>query len=289
MVNVIGGLEQYPSLIMKTNASLRNRLLVAAIIVPVIVLFAWLGGWFFAVLIAVVTSLAIYELWELFQQNGFRPGLLLMLIFTPVTVLLRHWVGFKYSDILLSFLILCAMFYHVIELEKGGKNSAASFFVTLGGPLYLGWLGAYAVSINDLENGFYWLILVLVINSMADTGAYLIGSRYGKHKMFPQVSPKKSWEGYVAGIVTGVLTGLGVAALWQLITPSIHLVHGIILGLVIPILAPMGDFGESMIKRVFNVKNSSNILLDHGGFLDRIDSAIWAVSIGYYLIVLLIS
>ncbi len=284
---MIGGLEPFPSLIMKTDPSLRNRLIVAAIIIPVLLLFAWLGEWFFAIFIAVITVLAIYELWGLFHSHGYRPALVLMLIFTPLAVLMRHVAGFQYSDIFLALLILSAMFYHVIEQEKGGSNSAVSFFVTLGGPLYIGWLAGYAVSLRNLENGLFWLLLVLVINSMADTGAYVFGSRFGRHKMLPHVSPHKSWEGYAGGIITGVLTGLGLAALFQLFTPAIQPVFGLVLGLVIPVLSPMGDFGESMIKRCFNVKDSSKILLDHGGFLDRIDSAIWAIAIGYYLVIII--
>lgn len=269
---------------MKANPSLRNRLLVAAILVPVLVLFAWLGSWYFAALIALLTGLAAYELWGLFNRNGYNPALALIIVFTPLAVLMRQWAEFRHSDILLAVLILSTMFYHVIQQERGGSNSALNFFITLGAPLYLGWLGGYAVSIRNLENGLFWLLLVLIINSMADTGAYAIGSRFGRHKMLPHVSPNKSWEGYAGGIVTGILSGLAVVALWQLFIAGNSLLHGALLGLVIPILAPMGDFGESMIKRCFNVKDSSTILLDHGGFLDRIDSALWAVVIGYYLI-----
>lgn len=272
---------------MKTDPSLRNRLIVAAIIIPILVGFAWLGGWFFAILIAIIASLATYELWRLFHSNGFRPAMALMVFSAPLAVILRQEVSFQYSDAFLALLILSSMFYHVIEQQRGGKSSAVNFFVTLGGPLYLGWLGAYAVSLRNLDDGLYWLLLVLIINSLADTGAYLVGRKFGRHKMFPNVSPHKSWEGYAAGILTGVLTGLAVAVLFNTLTPTILPSHGVLLGLVISALAPMGDYGESMIKRCFNAKDSSNILLDHGGFLDRIDSALWAVTIGYYLIIIL--
>ncbi len=272
---------------MKTDPSLRNRLIVAAIIIPILVGFAWLGGWFFAILIAIIAGLATYELWRLFHSNGFRPAMALMVFSAPLAVILRQEVSFQYSDAFLALLILSSMFYHVIEQQRGGKSSAVNFFVTLSGPLYLGWLGAYAVSLRNLDDGLYWLLLVLIINSLADTGAYLVGRKFGRHKMFPNVSPHKSWEGYAAGILTGVLTGLGVAVLFNTLTPTILPSHGVLLGLVISALAPMGDYGESMIKRCFNAKDSSNILLDHGGFLDRIDSALWAVTIGYYLIIIL--
>lgn len=272
---------------MKPDPSLKKRLIVAAIIVPVLVVFSWLGGWPFALLIAAVTGLAAVELWRLFQSGDYSPSLVLIILFVIGAVLLRYWLGLKFTDLYLAVLVLAAMLYHVLSQKPNRNHSAASLFITIGGPLYVGWLGAYAVSIRNLENGAYWILLVLVIIAMADTGAYAVGRATGRHKMFPLISPKKSWEGYIGGVITGILSGWGVAALWQTIIPSIHPIHGIILGAAISIIAPMGDFGESLIKRCFNVKDSSNILLDHGGFLDRIDSALWAVTIGYYLIVLI--
>ena len=282
---MIGGLEKFPAPIMRPDPSLRQRLFIAAILVPLFILFAWIGGWPFATLVAIIITLAAFELWQLFYKGGFAPSILLMLVFTALLILLRHLFNFQYSDLQLAALILAAMVYHVLELQKGGESSAVSFFLTLGGPLYLGWLGAYAVSIRDLNNGFYWVILVVASIAIADTGAYAIGRRFGRHKMFPRVSPHKSWEGYIAGIISGTLAGWGIAALWHGFIPAILPVHGIILGAVISILAPMGDFGESMLKRFFNVKDSGTILLDHGGFLDRIDSILWAITIGYYLII----
>ncbi len=282
---MIGGLEKFPALIMKPDPSLRKRLLIAAILVPIFILFAWMGNWPFAILVAIIITMAAFELWQLFRKGGFAPSLVLMLVFISLAIILRHLLNFQFSDLLFSVLVLAAMFYHVLEYQKDGKNSAINFFLTLGGPLYLGWLGAYAVSIRNMDNGLYWILLVIVIIVIADTGAYAIGRKFGRHKMFPRVSPQKSWEGYIAGIVTGILAGWGVAALWHGFIPAILPVHGIILGVVISILAPMGDFGESMLKRYFNVKDSGTILLDHGGFLDRIDSILWAITIGYYLII----
>jgi phosphatidate cytidylyltransferase len=110
---------------------------------------------------------------------------------------------------------------------------------------------------------------------------------FGKHKMLPLVSPKKSWEGYLGGILTGILGGWGLASLWHIKVASILPFYGVIFGAVISILAPIGDFGESMIKRQFNAKDSGKFLLEHGGFLDRVDSSLWAAAIGYYLILVI--
>jgi phosphatidate cytidylyltransferase len=112
---------------------------------------------------------------------------------------------------------------------------------------------------------------------------------YGKHKMTPRLSPKKSWEGYFAGLFTSILVGaffsyafssLGHQPLGGMITP----LQGAFLGLVIGALAPLGDLGESMLKRQGGLKDSSNVFPGHGGFFDRIDSWIWGAALGYLMI-----
>jgi phosphatidate cytidylyltransferase len=137
----------------------------------------------------------------------------------------------------------------------------------------------------------WWLKLVLPLVWAADTGGYSIGSAYGKHKMAPRLSPKKSWEGYFAGIFTSVLVGAFFAYAFSLMPTGPQPLHGLInplqgalLGLAIGALAPLGDLGESMLKRQSGMKDSSNIFPGHGGFLDRIDSWIWGAAIGYFLI-----
>jgi phosphatidate cytidylyltransferase len=136
-------------------------------------------------------------------------------------------------------------------------------------------------------------MLVLPIVWAGDTGAYSIGAAYGKHKMTPRLSPKKSWEGYFAGVFTSVIVGaffayafssLGPKPLMGLINPW----QGSLLGLVIGAVVPLGDLGESMLKRQSGLKDSSNIFPGHGGFLDRIDSWIWGAVIGYFAVQLFI-
>jgi phosphatidate cytidylyltransferase len=136
-------------------------------------------------------------------------------------------------------------------------------------------------------------MLVLPIIWGSDTGAYSIGSVYGKHKMTPRLSPRKSWEGYFAGLFTSIIVGvffayafssLGPQPLGGLTTP----LQGGVLGLVIGALSPLGDLGESMFKRQGGLKDSSNIFPGHGGFFDRIDSWIWGATLGYFIIQLFI-
>ena len=286
MPNAKGGSEEFPVNKMKADIPLRRRLIVINIMVPALFLFAFLGGWPFTLFVAGVLLVATWELWRLFRNGAYSPSLLVMGFFVPLAVILRHLFGFQYGDAWFAALIIIAMLFHVIRQERGDKTAAVDFFITIGGTAYLGWLGSYAVSLRGLENGLYWVVLVFPIISLADTGAYVFGRLLGKHKMMPRVSPKKSWEGYIGGVIVGALGGFGLAALWHTVAPNILPWHGLLMGAVISILAPFGDFGESMIKRQFGAKDSSKLLLEHGGFLDRMDSSLWAAAIGYYLVIL---
>ena len=189
-------------------------------------------------------------------------------------------------------LIFLAMAVHLFAFERGRDQAALDFGITVTGIVYLGWIGAYLLDLRELisnEQGVWWLMLVLPLVWAADTGGYSIGSAYGKHKMALRLSPKKSWEGYFAGIFTSVAVGaffahafssIGLQPLHGMVNP----LQGAMLGLVIGSLAPLGDLGESMLKRQSGLKDSSNIFPGHGGFLDRIDSWIWGAAIGYFLI-----
>jgi phosphatidate cytidylyltransferase len=132
-------------------------------------------------------------------------------------------------------------------------------------------------------NGELWFLFFVTLTAVGDTSAYLIGQQWGKHKMGQRVSPNKSWEGYAAGIVSAILMGLGFSVLaggWFKFTPVWGMVFAGLLYAVIPI----GDFGISMFKRWAGVKNTSNLLPGHGGILDRIDTHLWTMALGYHIL-----
>lgn len=264
-----------------------NRLLVAIILVPVIVGLSAVGGWPFSILIAVLISLAAWEFWRLFSHNGYAPSMVVMVIGAASLVLVRDQVLLSYdrTAFILGIIILAGMTVHLVDYERGRDSSAVDFCITLSGLVYLGWLGRYLVLLRALPDGLFWLLLVIPAVWLGDVGGYLIGSRFGRHKMMPRLSPKKSWEGYFAGVIFATLgTGL-LAALWHLRSPLITFDKGLFLGMIIGLFTPLGDLGESMIKRQFGVKDSSSILPGHGGIFDRIDSWLWAGVFGYYIVV----
>ncbi len=263
---------------------LAKRLIVNIFLVPIFAsLIAW-SGWLYALFIAVILGIAAWEYTCLFTSGGFRPAGAVIVAGVTLLTLGRAWQGFIFSDVLLAMCVIIAMAVHVVDYERGCQNAATNFGITLGGILYLGWLGPYLISLRHIPDGQWWLLLALPAIWIADAGAYIFGKRFGRHKMAPRVSPGKTWEGYFGGILSGCAGAVLLACLWNLAAPVVTPSKGLVIGLTLSVLAPLGDLGESMLKRQFGVKDSSNLLPGHGGMLDRIDTWIWAAVLGYYLV-----
>jgi phosphatidate cytidylyltransferase len=264
-----------------------KRLIVAIILIPIGVTLIKLGGWPFTLFIALLLGVATWEFCNLFAKNGYAPATPLVITGVVALTITRLISGFEHQDLILTVIVLATMCYHLVAYEKGRDTSATDFSISLGGLAYLGVLGPLLVSLRLLPDGLWWFMLIMPIAWLADSGAFFIGSRFGKHRIAPRLSPKKTWEGYIGGIITGVLSGILFSLLWGLVSSSMTISRGIIAGVVISVFPTLGDLGESMIKRQFGVKDSSNLLPGHGGALDRIDSWIWAAAIGYYLVLFL--
>ncbi len=263
----------------------RDRLAIVLLLLPLLIGVIAVGGWLYIAGVCLVLVLAAAEFGLLFRRVGLRPSLPLLVIGVAALVVARS------SDLLpveaaLTALILASMTWHLIDFERGAPRSGTDFAVTVGGLLYVGWIGAYLIKLRQLPDGLWWLMLALPAVWLADSAAYFVGRAVGKHRLAPRLSPHKTWEGYLAGVVMGALSGAAFAALWRIgagpgsaVTP----LNGMILGAVVSVLAPLGDVGISMFKREVGVKDSGNLLPGHGGALDRIDSWIWAAALGYYL------
>jgi phosphatidate cytidylyltransferase len=266
-----------------------KRVLTVILLIPGFILFLAikdLSPWPFSLLVALFLSLAAWEFWKIFQKGQYRPSGVILIAGVALLTLFRAAWGIEASAGLLAMLCLASMAYHVFDHERGAKTPAIDFVITVSGLVYLGWLGPYLISTRDLPDGQWWLLLVLAAVWFADMLAYEVGRRIGKTKLAPVTSPGKTWEGLIAGILGSlVLTVLSAWVLNRFATPSITLLDGLIVALVMTVLTPLGDLGESLLKRQFGVKDSSNLLPGHGGFLDRLDTWIWAGALGFYLIV----
>lgn len=250
------------------------------------------GGVYYFVLITIFLVGSAWEYVRMYRAVQYEPSEVLTI--GGVLAIATARVFFvELTMLLFAVLILLAMTVHLVAFERGRDQAALDFCVTVAGIVYLGWLGAYLLDLRNLSLGVWWLMLVLPIVWAGDTGAYSIGAAYGKNKMTPRLSPKKSWEGYFAGVFTSVIIGAFFAYAFSSLGPQplaglINPLQGGLLGLVIGAVVPLGDLGESMLKRQSGLKDSSNIFPGHGGFLDRIDSWIWGAVIGYFAIQLFI-
>ncbi|MBN1537648.1 MAG: phosphatidate cytidylyltransferase [Anaerolineales bacterium] len=265
-----------------------NRLLVTIVLVPIGMAIIVYGKLPLILTIAIIVALAGWEYVKLLRIAGHHPSMGLVPVAAALFVLMRGYDGFTSAPWLISLLLLISMSWHLLDYEKGRDQAGSDFNITIGGALYLGWIGAYLISLRDLPEGKWWFLVVMPAVWLADSGAYFIGSRFGKHKLSPRLSPRKSWEGYLAGIVAGTLAGAFFAALWRIgAGPESAIIpwRGAVIGFVVAILTPLGDLGESMFKRQVGVKDSSHLIPGMGGVFDRIDSWLWGGVIGYYLIV----
>jgi phosphatidate cytidylyltransferase len=256
-------------------------LVLAAIGIPAIIE----GGFFYFLLIVLLLGIATWEYGQIFHTAGNNTSPFIMVGGVVLIITMRAYFP-AHAISIMSILVLIAMTWHLVDYEKGRNLAASDFTVTVTGIIYLGWIGSYLVDIRNLTDGLFWLALVFPAAWLADTAAYFIGRRFGKHQLSPRLSPNKTWEGYWAGVFFGTIGTAGLAILWHSLgfTRVIWL-HGAIIGAVISILSTLGDLGESMFKRQAGIKDSSNIIPGHGGVLDRMDSWLWAGALGYLVVV----
>ena len=266
---------------------LRQRYFVAAILTPSALFLIHLGGYIYQVAIITLLILSAWEYIRLLRKINLKPALPLVFIGVLLLALSRVFFQFSYNSVLLTLLLFGSAAYHILQHERDIGNPAADFGSTLSVLLYIGFLGPYLISLRALPDGMWWTFLVLPIVWIADTGAFLIGTAFGKRKLAPKTSPNKTWEGYFTGILTGTLGGIGLPLLFVRVFDSgidITPLEGAILGFIISAAIPLGDLTESMIKRQASCKDSGKLFPGHGGVFDRIDSLFWAAPIGYYLI-----
>jgi phosphatidate cytidylyltransferase len=265
---------------------LRERVIVALLVVPPVLWLITLGGWPYDLIVALVSCLSVAELGLLFRRRGQRPSVVIMVVGTLALITSRQAPGQVDLAVVLAGLCLAGVTWHLVDYERGASGSGTDFVVTLGGTLYVGWLASYLVALRGIPDGEWWVLLALPTTWLSDSAAYFVGTAYGRHKMVPRLSPKKSWEGYFAGILGGAIGGGGLGlGLSRLAGPGTLVTgpHGVALGIAIGVLSTLGDVGISMIKREVGVKDSGNLIPGHGGMLDRIDSLLWSGVLAFYL------
>jgi len=264
---------------------LRTRLLTAVILIPIVVCCIYWGGPLFLALVALLLTLAEIEFCSLVARDGFRPVRVFGIGLVWLFLLDAQFPEIELLQSGMAFVLLASLAWQLFHRQN---SPVADWSLTVTGGLYLGLCGACLIRLRGLQPAGLWWTLTAVFSVMlADTGAYFVGRAWGRRKLAPELSPGKTWEGYLAGVVVGGLMTALLALLWPAELGEAAFVnglHGLILGLLIAIFAPLGDLAVSMIKRRAGAKDSGNIIPGHGGALDRLDSILWAAVIGYYYV-----
>lgn len=264
--------------------------IITGIILGFTVLFSMMaGGSALFALALLVIFLATKEYVLILQNKGFYPSLKLMLVSELFLAFLAYCNHF---DMLAMALTICSISTFMWVLFKGKQPYIANAATTILGFIYGGLFPLYLILIRDIGSnptysyllkssgdgvGKGYIILIFFTVLFTDTGCYYFGSKFGKHKLAPVISPNKTIEGSIGGTLSAMFISLVIGYF-------IHLAwyHCIIVGALIAAFAQIGDLCESMLKRDAGVKDSGNILPGHGGFLDRTDSYVFTLPILYY-------
>ncbi|MBM9518813.1 phosphatidate cytidylyltransferase [Desulforhopalus vacuolatus] len=182
---------------------------------------------------------------------------------------------------LLSFLLLsCEQIIHFGR--KSPKDSFLCFTRIFFGIFYVGILSAHLCLTRNLPEGNIWILLATAVTAGSDTGAYFCGKQFGRHTLCQAVSPKKTIEGAIGGVLSAIAAIL-IFGFWLLETPDVLFLSG--LAIILSLLGILGDLTESIIKRGTGIKDSGVILGGHGGVLDRVDSLLFAVPALYWFLI----
>ena len=264
---------------------LRQRVIITIVALPSLVWLIINGGRLYVLAIAIALGIAASEFGQLFRRADLRPSIPLLVFGVVGLVVARFELEADQTALLLAVVALLSMTWHLVDYERGAPRSGTDFAVTLAGIIYLGWIGAYLVSLRSLPEGQWWVLIALPAVWIADSAAYFLGKRFGKRPLSPRLSPNKTWEGYLSGVIAGTVSGAGLAALFTSLGGDVALLGGAIVGFLVATIAPLGDLGISMMKREMNAKDTGTLLSAHGGALDRIDSWLWAGGLGFYAVV----
>ena len=263
-----------------------------------------LGGWFFTIAIALITYIALIEFFRMAEFTGIKPATKTTLFSCFIIIISTYLeaIGLLDREIYNSILPICSVGICTWLLLQPKSGTIADIAASIFGLFYLGFLPSYWIklrsvesTINDISDGIFsldnfstspglYLTLISCLLIVAsDIGSYFIGKSFGKKALSP-ISPSKTLEGLIGGIICSISVATFFAFLlnWQ----NVFLI-GIFYGMLVSLMALVGDLIESMMKRDAKIKDSGTFLPGHGGILDRIDSYIFAPSVIYYIIILL--
>ena len=268
--------------------NLTSRVIVALIGIPLIVALCLIGKIPFLIFVLFIGLISFNEYSSMLRSKNSFPNKLIGFLAVAVLIINEYKLIIDYH-LLFTLIIIFLLLFELFRNKSSAINNIGS---TLLGIFYIGIFSAsiinlrqfYADSVFTYSQGGYLILSILISIWLCDSAAYFIGSAYGLHKLIPRISPKKSWEGAIAGFIFSVV---GVVVSKSFMLEFLSLADAIIIGIIIGVFGQIGDLVESLIKRDTNVKDSSSIIPGHGGILDRFDSLLFTAPIVYLYLLLI--
>jgi phosphatidate cytidylyltransferase len=257
------------------RSDLAGRVLVAIPAALAVILLNAAGGIVWTLALFALGCLCLHELYELVR--GVRPVRLAGFLGLAGLLLAAHY-GTQFQIVLVAVALVPVLFA-LTAWGPSREHATLAIATTLLGVWWIGLALAHAVLLRALPHGNAIVIDVLVGTFVGDTGAYFGGRNFGRRPLAPRISPNKTVEGLVAGMLTAILA-VYFAGLYQ---DWLSTGQALLLGLAVAIAAPLGDLFESFVKRDLAVKDSGRAFGAHGGALDRVDAALFAAVVGYYV------
>ena len=275
---------------------LSKRLLTAVVGIPILIFALVQGGYVLLTLVAFVAVIGLWEFFHVMELRGHKPlktaGYVSGLVIVFSAYFLQNY--FLVLFVVLLFILFVGLF------EKDNKAALSGTGGTIFGVFYIAGLLTFAIQLRNLgtflmtqyrslgpflatqhiddRTGIYAIFFPIAVVFISDTGAYFIGKAYGKRRVAPAISPKKSWEGVGGGIAASLIAAF---VIWMIAPDRFPLKQAVILSVLLSIAGLAGDLVESRIKRDAEVKDSGTIFPGHGGVMDRIDALLFGLPIAY--------
>jgi len=257
---------------------LKTRVLTAIIGIPFLILFLLIDPIWLASLAAIASIIGINEFYKACGVSN-KKGISIVGYITGAALCFGAWFS-KEIYMIIIILTLLALFYQMLVNHKNVNVDDISKIIF--GIIYISFFLSNVIYIRVMDNGQYYIWITFLGAFITDSCAYFVGCAIGKHKLCPEISPKKTIEGAIGGVVgTGIVFIVFSLIVNHFFATDFNLIKTFLLGIIVAIISQMGDLSASIIKRKYGIKDFGNLLPGHGGILDRCDSLIMVAPVMY--------
>lgn len=270
---------------MAGDLSLTKRIGTSALILTLVALVTfYFPNWVFALLASYMIGVGLFEFFTIIEKKNifvYKYIAILIGMLVPIIIYLQH--GYEgYFTAEPFYIVIACLFIFILQFtRKDSSQALASIAVTLLGLLYIAWFFSFFVKLKFLPHGTLLVAFVILVTKMGDVGAYLVGNAFGRHSLIPRISPNKTVEGTIGGLIFSVMSAMACKSF----LPFFHNAHLLTLGVLLGVLAQVGDLAESLLKRDCSAKDSGKSLSGFGGVLDLMDSLIFTAPIFYFYVI----